>query len=132
MLKYIENKEYYENLDKRKKEYKEYKDWLDNYKPDEEPQPVIESEEEVEPQPNLSEEASNEEFINKSAISTEDYNKLLEMKERGKLLTDEYDWFFRTYNNFASVRTEKCMCVGKIKKMLAKMIVTYKRDNNLK
>ena len=96
--------------DKRSKEYKYLKEELASLDLE------VEQEEVVTPSKN------KDDF----KISDEVYNTIVSFN--GKVRGDQLGWLFSTYNKIFNERLTKCLCAGKIKRMVAKIKVTYERE----
>jgi hypothetical protein len=46
----------------------------------------------------------------------------------GRVKGQQVDWIFNTYNEIFNTKNKKCLCGGKIKKMLIKMTKTYEKE----
>lgn len=114
-----------EDLDGRSKEAKELKEQLeflndmDNI--DEYKEEIIEQkyyEKEVE------EEINNTDF--NYTVPEEVYEKI--NKWYGRVKSDELDWLFKTYNKIFETNIEKCLCSGKVRRMIIKIKKTYEKE----
>jgi len=46
----------------------------------------------------------------------------------GKVPSDKLKWLFDTYNSIFDTKIEKCLCGGKIKRMIFKLKRTYEKE----
>lgn len=133
---------YFEELDKRTKEYKLYKEWKDNLESIEVENSIIDPSlgdvfkdfeadlEEDETSTPEEVEVVSEDFKNKSVVPTEVYNEVMSFK--GRIPGDRLKWLFNQYNTLFNFSMKPCLCPGKIKKIVSKIKITYQRDNNIK
>lgn len=101
--------------DKRTLEYKELKAELDSLG-------LEVTSEEVTP----SKEEKTETFEQQYKVSDEVYDTIIGFN--GKVRGDQLGWLFDTYNEIFDDKKQKCLCAGKIKRMVAKIKVTYERE----
>jgi len=59
-------------------------------------------------------------------VSDEIYNVI--DKFYGKVPADRLSWLFTTYNKLFDTKIEKCLCSGKIRKMIIKITKTYEKE----
>ena len=64
----------------------------------------------------------------KEDITEEEYDFIISINEKNKIVNEEIDFLFKTYNKLFGRKVKKCMCPSVIKRMLEDITKIYIND----